>query len=87
MKQETIKALVTKLTLEEKAGLCSGQDNWFTKAIARLSIPACRTSDGPHGLRTQAGESNNLAQDARRNCRMNNRIKPGKVWINTRSVK
>ncbi len=25
--------IVSQLTLEEKAGLCSGEDNWFTKAI------------------------------------------------------
>jgi beta-glucosidase len=61
---EAIKALVSQLTLEEKAGLCSGEDNWFTKTVERLSIPACRTSDGPHGLRTQQGGSNNLSKDA-----------------------
>lgn len=57
-----IRLLVSKLTLEEKAGLTSGKDNWYTKAAKRLNIPAVRTSDGPHGLRTQSGETNSLAE-------------------------
>lgn len=60
-RQET-NALVAQLTLEEKAGLTSGKDNWYTKAVERLGIPAVRTSDGPHGLRTQSGETNSLAE-------------------------
>ena len=35
-----IKALVSRMTLEEKAGLCSGDDFWHTKAVERLGIPA-----------------------------------------------
>ena len=49
----TIEELVRSLTLEEKAGLCSGQDFWRTKAVERLGIPAMMMSDGPHGLRAQ----------------------------------
>ena len=49
----TIEELVHALTLEEKAGLCSGQDFWRTKAVQRLGIPAMMVSDGPHGLRAQ----------------------------------
>lgn len=62
MTSQEIKALVSQLTLEEKAGFTSGRDNWFTKAVERLSIPAVRTSDGPHGLRTQRGDVNTLAE-------------------------
>lgn len=60
MEEKDIAGLVAQLTLEEKAGLCSGRDNWFTKAVERLGIPSVRTSDGPHGLRTQQGETNSL---------------------------
>ncbi|MBR4549166.1 MAG: glycoside hydrolase family 3 C-terminal domain-containing protein [Oscillospiraceae bacterium] len=48
-----VKALISQLTLEEKAGLCSGADFWHTKAVERLGIPAAMVSDGPHGLRKQ----------------------------------
>ena len=57
MEHKKIVELVSQMTLEEKAGLTSGKDNWFTKAVERLGVPAVRTSDGPHGLRTQAGEA------------------------------
>ena len=49
----TVEELVHSLTLEEKAGLCSGQGPWHTKAVERLGIPAMMVSDGPHGLRAQ----------------------------------
>lgn len=48
-----IKKLLSELTLEEKAGLCSGVDFWHTKPISRLGIPSVMVSDGPHGLRKQ----------------------------------
>lgn len=64
MERNRIEAIVAQLTLEEKAGLTSGKDNWFTKAVERLGVPQVRTSDGPHGLRTQAGETNSLSEDS-----------------------
>ncbi len=57
-----VEEIVKELTLEEKAGLCSGKDNWFTKNIDRLGIPSMRMSDGPHGLRLQDGNVNTLAE-------------------------
>ena len=55
-----VKELVANMTLEEKAGLCSGQDFWHTKAVERLQIPAMMVSDGPHGLRKQDESGDHL---------------------------
>ena len=55
-----IKKLVSQMTLEEKAGLCSGDDFWHTKAVERLGIPRTMVSDGPHGLRKQSDAADHL---------------------------
>lgn len=55
-----IKKLISEMTLEEKASLCSGADFWHTKPIERLGIPSMMMSDGPHGLRKQDLEADNL---------------------------
>lgn len=51
--QRDIKKLISQMTLEEKAGLCSGLDFWHLKGVERLGIPSVMVSDGPHGLRKQ----------------------------------
>lgn len=60
MDSEQIKKLVSEMTLEEKAGLCSGEDFWHTKGIERLGVPQMMVSDGPHGLRKQDTEADHL---------------------------
>ncbi|MCB2339145.1 glycoside hydrolase family 3 C-terminal domain-containing protein [Clostridium estertheticum] len=55
-----IKSIISQMTLEEKAGLCSGLDFWHTKSVLRLGIPSIMVTDGPHGLRKQSGESDHL---------------------------
>ena len=60
MEQKKILELVSQMTLEEKAGLTSGQNAWFTKALERLGIPSIHVSDGPHGLRTIDETDQNL---------------------------
>lgn len=57
---DDIKKLIPRLTLEEKAGLCSGADPWRTKQVERLGIPRVLLSDGPHGLRTQKAEKQQI---------------------------
>ncbi|MFI5889607.1 beta-glucosidase [Actinoplanes sp. NPDC051513] len=46
---------IAALTLEEKASLLSGRDDWYTEAIDRLGLPAIEVGDGPHGLRKETG--------------------------------
>ena len=50
------KDIISKLTLEEKAALCSGKDFWHLVGVERLGIPSIMVTDGPHGLRKQNQE-------------------------------
>ncbi|MGY1747691.1 glycoside hydrolase family 3 C-terminal domain-containing protein [Modestobacter sp. SYSU DS0511] len=46
----------TALPLERKARLLSGQDFWSTPPIEEAGLPSVVLSDGPHGVRRQAGD-------------------------------
>ncbi len=58
--ERDIKKIISEMTLEEKAGMCSGEDFWHLKGVERLGIPAVMVSDGPHGLRKQPNEADHL---------------------------
>jgi beta-glucosidase len=51
---------ISNLTVDEKASLTSGADFWRTKGVARVDIPPIMVTDGPHGLRKQAGEMDHV---------------------------
>ena len=52
-----VQKLLKELTLEEKIAFCTGADFWHTKAIEKQNVPGIMMSDGPHGLRYQAGDA------------------------------
>ncbi len=48
---DKIKAIIDKMTLEDKAALCTGASAWTTTPIEHLGVPEIIVSDGPHGVR------------------------------------
>jgi len=60
----TIDAYLKQMTLEEKCAMVQGWSTWTTRQIRHLNIPAAFLSDGPHGLRKQAGAGDHLGLNA-----------------------
>lgn len=54
------KKLVAKMTIEEKASLCAGKNFWYLNSLEHLGLSSIMVTDGPHGLRKQAGDSDHL---------------------------
>ena len=60
----TIHEKIKTLSLEEKAALLQGATTWTTREIKHADIPAIFLSDGPHGMRKQAGAADHLGLNA-----------------------
>ncbi len=48
---KNIQSIVSQMTIEEKAALCTGATAWTTTPIERLGVPEMTVADGPHGVR------------------------------------
>lgn len=60
MKTIDVEKVLSEMTLEEKAQICSGRDFWHSQDMERLDVPAVMMCDGPNGLRKQKGEGDHL---------------------------
>lgn len=58
------KEIIDKMTIEEKALMMSGKNTWETQDFEKYGIPSMTMSDGPHGLRRQAGVGDHLGLNA-----------------------
>ena len=52
--------IISKLTLEQKCALLSGDTVFTTRGYKNAGVPSITLSDGPNGVRKQAGESDHL---------------------------
>lgn len=60
MSKLDVPGLLEAMTIDQKISLLDGEDFWHTRSLPELGLPSIMVSDGPHGLRRQAGESDHL---------------------------
>ena len=65
---QDVKQLVSQMTLEEKAALCTGANAWQTVPVEHLGIPSMWVSDGPHGVRRAADPDQMMSEDVPATC-------------------
>lgn len=52
--------IIQKLNLEQKCALLSGETVFTTRGYKKAGIPSITLSDGPNGVRKQAGAADHL---------------------------
>ena len=60
--------LLSQLTLEEKAALCTGASPWRTVAVERLGLASIVVADGPHGLRRSRDVDSMITESHEATC-------------------
>ncbi len=60
---QNIEMIISRMTLEEKAVLCTGASPWTTAPVERLGVPELIMTDGPHGVR-RVGDIHTMASDS-----------------------
>ncbi len=63
-----VEEMIKKMTIEEKAALCTGASAWTTTSIERLGLPEMIVSDGPHGVRHVTDENSLNAKSIPATC-------------------
>ena len=55
-----IDAILSRMTLAEKAAFLSGKNFWETVPFPQYGVPSMEVADGPYGLRKQEGISDHM---------------------------
>jgi len=66
--EDKIESILRDMTLEEKAAMFVGADNWHSRRLDRVGIPALRMTDGPHGTRTIPDETPSIHEGLPATC-------------------
>ncbi len=65
---QDVKHLISQMTLEEKAAICTGANAWQTVPVERLDISSMWVSDGPHGVRRAADPDQMMSKNVPATC-------------------
>jgi beta-glucosidase len=57
-------SIVAGLSLEEKVRSLSGRDSWYLQPVTSAGLPSIMVADGPHGLRKQLGDTDQIGLGA-----------------------